>query len=52
VQFGLGDLEVTNPTESALVRAGALQPATWMLRTDLAAAIGSAVSHLSASVPE
>jgi hypothetical protein len=39
VQFGLGDLEVPNPTESALVRAGGLQPATWMLRTDLAASI-------------
>jgi Bacterial Ig-like domain len=32
VQFGLGDLEVPNPTESALVRAGGLQPQTWMLR--------------------
>ncbi|MCU1336071.1 MAG: hypothetical protein JWO19_1652 [Bryobacterales bacterium] len=39
VQFGLGDLEVPNPTESALVRAGGLQPETWVLRTDLAAAI-------------
>jgi hypothetical protein len=39
VQFGLGDLEVSNPTESALVRAAGLQPATWLLRTDLAAAI-------------
>jgi Bacterial Ig-like domain len=39
VQFGLGDLEVPNPAESALVRAGWLQLSTWMLRTDLAAAI-------------
>jgi len=39
VQFGLGDLEVPNPTESAFVRAGRLQPAAWMLRTDLAVAI-------------
>jgi len=39
VQFGLGDLEVPNPTESALVRAAGLQSATWLLRTDLAAAI-------------
>jgi hypothetical protein len=39
VQFGLGDLEVPNPTESALVRTGGLQQATWLLRTDLAAAI-------------
>jgi len=39
VQFGLGDLEVPNPIESALVRAAGLQPATWLLRTDLAAAI-------------
>jgi hypothetical protein len=38
-QFALGDLEVPNPTESTLVRAGALQPATWLLRTDLAARI-------------
>jgi hypothetical protein len=39
VQFALGDLEVPNPTESALVRAGKLKAATWLLRTDLAAAI-------------
>lgn len=39
VQFGLGDLEVPNATESALVRAAGLQSATWLLRTDLAAAI-------------
>ena len=39
VQFALGDLEVPNPTESALVRAGHLKNATWVLRTDLAAAI-------------
>jgi hypothetical protein len=38
-QFGLGDLEVPNPTESAAVRAGALQLGTWMLRTDLTAGI-------------
>lgn len=38
-QFALGDLEVPNPTESSLVRAGGLQSATWLLRTDLAAAI-------------
>jgi hypothetical protein len=43
VQFGLGDLEVPNPTESALVRNGSLQSATWMLRTDLAAAIDPTV---------
>ena len=39
MQFGIGDLEVPNPTESALVRAGGLQTATWLLRTDLAMAI-------------
>ena len=39
VQFGLGDLEVPNPTESALVRNARLQPETWMLRTNVAAAI-------------
>ena len=38
-QFGLGDLEVPNPTESSVVRAGSLQLGTWMLRTDLAAGI-------------
>ena len=38
-QFGLGDLEVPNPTESAVVRAGALQLGTWMLRTDIVASI-------------
>jgi dienelactone hydrolase len=46
VQFGLGDLEVPNPTESALVRAGGLQAATWMLRTDLAAALDPALLGL------
>jgi hypothetical protein len=39
MQFGLGDLEVPNPTESAIIRAGGLQPSTWMLRTDLAAGL-------------
>ncbi len=39
IQFGLGDLEVPNPIESALVRAAGFQPATWLLRSDLAAAI-------------
>jgi hypothetical protein len=39
VQVALGDLEVPNPTESALVRAGGLQNATWMLRTDMVAGI-------------
>ena len=48
-QFGLGDLEVPNPTESALVRAGGLQLATWMLRTDLAAAIEPALLGLMQS---
>jgi len=47
VQFGLGDLEVTNPTESVLVRAGGLQPATSMLRTDLAAAIDPRILGLT-----
>jgi len=36
VQFGLGDLEIPNPTESALVRAGSLQASTWLFRFDLA----------------
>ena len=39
VQFGLGDLEVPNPTELALVRAGGLQSTTWLLRTDVVAGI-------------
>jgi hypothetical protein len=39
VQFGLGDLEVPNPTESALVRAGGLQASTWVLRTDIMATV-------------
>jgi dienelactone hydrolase len=47
VQFGLGDLEVPNPAESALVRAGGLQLSTWMLRTDLAAAIAPALLGLT-----
>jgi hypothetical protein len=47
VQFGLGDLEVPNPTESALVRAGGLRPTTWLLRTDLAAAIDPRILSLT-----
>ena len=47
MQFGLGDLEVPNPTESALVRAAGLQPATWLLRTDLAAAIDPSLLGLT-----
>jgi dienelactone hydrolase len=36
-QFGLGDLEVPNPTESAVVRAAGAQASTWYFRMDLAA---------------
>ncbi len=36
-QFGLGDLEVANPTESAIVRAAQALPSTWYLRFDIAA---------------
>jgi hypothetical protein len=32
VQFGYGDLEVPNPTESAFVRAAGLQPSTWFFQ--------------------
>jgi hypothetical protein len=39
VQFGLGDLEVPNPTESALVRAGDLQDSAWVLNTYVEASI-------------
>ena len=38
-QFGLGDLEVPNPTESAVARAAAAQSSTWFLRFDKVAAI-------------
>jgi hypothetical protein len=43
VQLSLGDLEVPNPTEAALITAGGLQSSTWMLRTDLAAAIDPSI---------
>jgi hypothetical protein len=39
VQFGLGDLEVPNPLESALVRAGNLQGSAWVLNTYVEASI-------------
>ncbi len=38
-QFGLGDLEVPNPTESAVIRAANAQPTGWYFRFDEAAAI-------------
>jgi hypothetical protein len=38
-QFGYGDLEVPNPTESAVVRAANGQPNTWFFRFDEAAQI-------------
>ncbi len=38
-QFGVGDIEVPNPTESALVRAAGGQGTTWMLKTDVAASL-------------
>ncbi len=40
-QFGLGDLEVPNPTESAVVRAANAQSSTSYFRFDKAAAIDS-----------
>jgi hypothetical protein len=36
-QFGLGDLEVPNPTQAALIRAADGQSSSWFLRFDLAA---------------
>ncbi len=38
-QFGFGDLEVPNPTESAVIRAAGAQSSSWFLRFDKAAAI-------------
>ncbi|HEY3936043.1 MAG TPA: hypothetical protein VGL97_01330, partial [Bryobacteraceae bacterium] len=38
-QFGLGDLEVPNPTESAVVRAAGAQSTAWYFRFDKAAAL-------------
>jgi hypothetical protein len=35
-QFGFGDLEVPNPTESAIVLAAQAQSSTWFFRFDLA----------------
>ena len=49
VQFGLGDLEVPNPTESALVRAGGLQFSTWMLETNVAATVQPGITTLAES---
>ncbi len=49
VQFGLGDLEVPNPTESALVRAGNLQGSAWVLNTYVEASIDP--SFLSVQQP-
>jgi hypothetical protein len=36
-QFGYGDLEVSNPTESAIIRAAGAQSNSWFFRFDLAA---------------
>jgi hypothetical protein len=46
VQFGLGDLEVPNPTASAVVRAAGLESSSWMLNTLAVAAIDPAVLGL------
>lgn len=49
-QFGYGDLEVPNPTESAVVRAANAQPSTWFFRFDGAAGIEPTL--LSITMPE
>lgn len=38
IQFAFGDLEVPNPTNSALIRAAGLQSSSWLFRFDVAAA--------------
>jgi len=38
LQYGFGDLEMPNPTESAIVRAANAQPFSWFLRFDEAVA--------------
>lgn len=47
VQFGLGDLEVPNPTESALASAAGLNGQTWMLKTNVAAQMEPALLTLT-----
>src|SRR6185312_3360170 len=39
LQYGFGDLEMPNPTESAIVRAANAQPFSWFLRFDEAVAL-------------
>ncbi len=39
IQFGYGDLEMPNPTESAIIRAANAQPTSWFLRFDQAVAL-------------
>jgi len=53
-QFGFADLEVPNPTESAVVRAAGAQSSAWFLRFDKAAGIAPYLALLtdpSAALP-
>ncbi len=51
-QFGLGDLEVPNPTESAVVRAAGAQASTWYFRFDLAAVAYGHPELLALTTPD
>ena len=50
-QFGLADLEVPNPTESAVVRAAGAQSSTWLLRFDKVAGIAPDLVPLGLNDP-
>lgn len=47
VQFSYGDLEVPNPTESALIRAAGLQSSSWYLHFDAVLQIDPSLATIS-----
>lgn len=52
LQYGFGDLEMPNPTESAIIRAANAQPFSWFLRFDEAVASHpELLSVMSVGVP-
>jgi hypothetical protein len=46
-QFGYGDLEMPNPTQSAVIRAANGQSSSWFLRFDTAARIDPQLAYLT-----
>lgn len=51
IQYGYGDLEMPNPTESALIRAAGLQDSSWFLHFETAVGLDPSLLGITGGLP-